>query len=95
MTFANFAKTSLSVGTIVVLSATMAHAGPLAFLNQFFVDIFTDISTFLTTIGAIAFIIAVIMMMFGMSNAWKIAGAAILFIIAVNAQNIIAALSGY
>jgi len=42
-----------------------------------------------------AFIIAVIMMMFGMSNAWKIAGAAILFIIAVNAQNIIAALSGY
>ena len=76
-----------------VVIADPASAGILDPIIDFFEDVLGDVETLITIVGALAFIVGLIMMMFGQSNAWRIMVIAVVIVIAANARTIVGALS--
>ena len=76
----------------LIAAATPASAGILDPIISFLEDVLSDVESIITVVGALAFIIALIMMMFGQSNAWKIAVIAVVIVLAANARTIVGAL---
>lgn len=84
-----------TLATITIFASTgYAAAGVLDPIINLLNDIVSDLSVLVTVIGVVAFIVAIIMMMFGQGNAWKLMVVAILIVLAANAQDIVASISG-
>ena len=94
MKLSNLVTCGLTAAVILMSSTGFASAGVLDPLINLFTDALTDLTTLITIVGSIALIIAIFAMMFGVGNAWKIAVAAALLIIAVNIPGIVTTIQG-
>lgn len=91
-------KSTSKVAAFAVISflasTGYAAAGVLDPIINLLNDIVSDLSTLVTAVGVLAFIVAIIMMMFGQGNAWKLMVVAFLIVLAANAQSIVSSISG-